>query len=151
VAAAPHRLVDGDPATLIVHGRNRTGDSARDDARREHDGAGVDGFVGEVHAPGVDRSDGCRHSDVGAAPLEHAGGHGRQLHVDLWQDAWACLEQPEANLITTDAWIEAQHVVSERSNLPEQASNRSGVSTKKFSRLTRVISTSVCERASRSR
>ena len=51
---------------------------------------------------------------------EHARRHGRQLRVDLRQDAWARLEQLETDLVTTDARIEPQHVVGERRQLADQ-------------------------------
>ena len=73
-----------------------------------------------MHAPSLDRADRRRRTDIGAAPLEHAHRHGRQRLVDLRQDASARLEQPEAHLLTTDARIEAQHVIGKRGQLAQQ-------------------------------
>ena len=40
--------------------------------------------------------------------------------VDLRQNAWAGLEQQEANLVASEPRIEAQHVVGERRQLAQQ-------------------------------
>ena len=45
MAAASHRGVDGDPATLVTYDRDCARDGARDDARRKYDGVGIDGVV----------------------------------------------------------------------------------------------------------
>ena len=120
MAAASHRGVDRDPATLVADDRDGARDGARDDARRQDDGAGVDGVVLEPHAPGLDRPDSGRDLDVNPATLEHARRRGRQLRVDLRQNPRAGLEQPEADLVAPDARIEAQHVVGKRRELTHQ-------------------------------
>ena len=120
MTAAPHRLVDRDPATLIAHDGNGTRDRARHDARGEHDRAGVDGLVRQMHAAWLDRAHRRRHTDVGAPLLQYAHRDGPQLRVDLGQDACAGLEQEKPHLLTPDARIEAQHVVRERAQLAEQ-------------------------------
>ena len=84
------------------------------------DGAGVDGFVLEPHALGLDRPDRRRDLDVNPAQLEHARRRRRQRRVDLWQNPRAGLEHPEANLVAPDARIEAQHVVGKRRELTHQ-------------------------------
>ena len=117
MAAASHRRVDGDPATLVAYDRNCARDGARDDARRKYDGVGLDRVVIEPHAPGLDRPDSGRDLDVNPAPLEHARGRGDQLRVNLWQNPRAGLEQPKANLVAPEARIEAQHVVGKRREL----------------------------------
>ena len=92
VATAPHRVVDGDPAALIVHDGNCARDGAWNDARGQHDRAGIDRFFGDVQTSGLDRADGHRNTDVGAAPLEHAARHGCQSLVDLGKDTRARLK-----------------------------------------------------------
>ncbi len=70
--------------------------------------------------PGLDRPDSCRDLDVNPAPLEHARRRGGQLHVDLWQNPGAGLEQPKANLVAPDARIKALHVVGKRYEFTRQ-------------------------------
>src|SRR5215212_1529208 len=120
MAAASHRRVDGDPATLITYNRDCAGHGTRDDARRKHDGAGIDGVVIEPHLPRLDRPDSGGDLEVNSALLEHARGRGRQLLVDLWQNPRTRLEQLKANLMAPDARIEAQHVVGKRGQLADQ-------------------------------
>src|SRR5215218_1600892 len=120
MAAASHRRVDGDPATLIAYDGDCAGDGTRDDARRKHDGAGVNGGVVEPHAPDLDRPDSGGDLEVNPAPLEHARRRGCQLLVDLWQNPGTRLEQLKANLVAPDAWVEAQHVVGKRGQLADQ-------------------------------
>ena len=120
MAAASHRGVHRDPATLIAQDSDGTRDGARDDACRQDDGAGVDGVVLEPHALGLDRPDRRRDLDVDPASLEHARRRRRQLRVDPWQNPRAGLEQPEADLIAPDPWIEAQHIVGKRRELTHQ-------------------------------
>ena len=120
MAAASHRGVDRDPATLVADDRDGARDGARDDARRQYDGAGIDGVVLEPHAPGLDRPDSGRDLDVNPAALEHARRRGRQLRVDLRQNPRAGLEQPEADLVAPDPRIEAQHIVGKRRELTDE-------------------------------
>src|SRR5262245_20309965 len=58
MAAASHRAVDRDPASLIADDRDGARDGARDDARRQDDGARVDRVVLKQHTFGLDRSNG---------------------------------------------------------------------------------------------
>src|SRR5215204_5036674 len=111
MAAASHRRVDGNPATLIAYDRDCAGDGTRDDARRKHDGAGVDGVVVDPHAPEFNRPDSGGDLEVNPAPLEHARRRSRQLLIDLGQNPGTRLEQLKANLLAPDTRIEAQHVV----------------------------------------
>ncbi len=120
MAAASHRGVDCDPATLIAYDRDGGRDGARDNARCQYDGAGVDSVLLEPHAPGLDRPDSRRDLDINPAPLEHTRGRGRQLRVDLWQNPRAGFEQPKANLVAPNTRIEAQHVVGKRRELTDQ-------------------------------
>jgi hypothetical protein len=73
-----------------------------------------------VYSSALDRADGRRHKNVGTAPLEHPARHNREFLVDLGKDARARLEQMEANLVTTDARIEAQHIVHKRGQLAKE-------------------------------
>ena len=52
--------------------------------------------------------------------MEHSARHGSQALVDLGTDARARLEQMEANFVTTDARIEAQHVPNKRGQLAKE-------------------------------
>ena len=120
MAATPHRRIDGDPAALIVHDGNCRGDDARHDAGGEHNRARVDDLVADADTAGLDRLDGRRDADIGAAPLKHARRHGRQFLVDFRQNACAGLEQQEPNLVASEPRIEAQHVIGECRQLAQQ-------------------------------
>src|SRR3954451_1122047 len=110
VATTPHRVVDRDPATLIVHDGNGSGDDARHDPRGEHNGARVNDLVVDAHTTGLDGADGRGDADVSAAALEHTCSRDGQLRINLWQNARPRLEQEEANLFASKARIEAEHV-----------------------------------------
>ena len=99
VAAAPHRRVDGDTAALIVFDRNLMGDNAWNDARRQHDRAGVDDLVSHAHATGLDGLHRGRHVDGSAAPAEHVRGESRKPFVDLGEDARTGFEQAEVDFV----------------------------------------------------
>ena len=77
VAAAPHRTVDDDPATLIVDDRYCARDGARNGARGQHDCARLDRLVREVHTSGLDRANRRGHAHVSTTPVEHPARHGR--------------------------------------------------------------------------
>lgn len=120
MAAAPHRRVDGNPPALIVYDGDLTGHDARDDSCRKHNRACVDDLVSHTNTARFDGLNGRRHVDVGAAPAEHVRGDGRELLVDLGEDSSAGFEQLEADLLRADPGIEAQDVVHEGRELPEQ-------------------------------
>ena len=120
VTATPQRSIDGDPATVIVRDRNASGDDARHDARSEHNRARINDLVRDAHTTGLDIQDRGRGADVGAAPLEHAGSHDRELRIEFGQNACTCLEQQEANVVASKPRIEAEHVIRERREFAEQ-------------------------------
>src|SRR3954468_14936843 len=101
VATTPHRVIDRDPATLIVHDGNGSGDDARHDPRGEHNGARVNDLVVDAHTTGLDRPDGRGDADVSAAPLEHTCSRDGQLRINLRQNAWPRLKQQETNLLAS--------------------------------------------------
>src|SRR5262245_44054741 len=120
MAAASHRGVHGDPAALVADDRNGARDDARDNACGQHDRAGVDGLASDLYVPPVDRPNRGRDLDVDAPTLQHACRRSRQCRVDLLEDSWAGLEQPKADLVASNARIEAQYVVGKGGELTDQ-------------------------------
>src|SRR5260221_3987027 len=64
VTAAPHGRIDGDPAAVVVRHRDCAGDSARRDARGEHDATGLGGLLREMYAIALDRAEASKRSGV---------------------------------------------------------------------------------------
>ena len=114
VTATPHRPIDRHPATLIVRDGNPVARTLGTvPAASTIVPASMISFATRIPEVSMD-ADGRRDADVGAAPLEHARSHDRQLLVDLGQNACTSLEQQKANLVAPESRIEAEHVIRER-------------------------------------
>src|SRR3569623_106599 len=110
MTGAAHRRAHGNAPFRIARDADAIDGDIRNDPCGQHDSARGDDLTIDVHTLMLDPAHGCGRAQLSASFGEHTCGDGRELLVQLRENARGRLEEMEAELVATDSWIEAKDV-----------------------------------------